>query len=539
MCPAETAGLEARGRSEHGGLVKIGPFLALLVLAPALGRADTLRVPEDHKSIQAAIEAARAGDTILVAAGSYREHLVLKPGLTVRSAGDDTPGELGLKRAEATVLDGENRAEAGVVMAEGSTLDGFTVTRFGRFDEESWNKHYETRGEHQEHEHIGGFGKPGIGVDGVNCSISNNIVHHNGHTGIAVRGTEESLITPIVQRNLCYRNMGGGIGIMNKASGVIARNTCFRNFYAGIGHSGASPLVVSNICYDNIRAGIGISEGACPAVRSNKCYRNRRAGIGIRTGAHTRPLVEDNDCYENGMAGIGTEEEAEPAILHNRCHRNELAGIGARKNARPLLVGNDCRHNKAAGIGFDTCEKGEATLIRNEVVDNALVAVGIHSGWTVHLRENELSRQGGLPPIVMVFEGAQATLENNTIRGEGVAGVRLAGRATLEGNRFEGIKMRPGGPPNFGVWALEGSWLRMHGNQFSSWRHGLLADGAVVDASENSVRGFHRTALVVRNAPRPARLTGNRAFASGKDDRVLELKGESGEVRGNELLPAK
>ena len=54
----------------------------------------------------------------------------LKPGITLKSAGDDTKGQLGLKRAEATIIDGGGKAGQGpgIAMAEGATLDGFTRT---------------------------------------------------------------------------------------------------------------------------------------------------------------------------------------------------------------------------------------------------------------------------------------------------------------------------------------------------------------------------------------------------------------------------
>ncbi|MFH1301213.1 MAG: DUF1565 domain-containing protein, partial [Planctomycetota bacterium] len=128
------------------------PFLAVSSLS-----AETIRVPEQHKTIQAADDAAQAGDTILVASGTYKERIKLKAGLTLKSDGDDSKGTLGLKRAEATIIDGggEQGEGAGVTMAERSTLDGFTVTNIGVYDDAKWNKHHATQGEEQSHEQIG------------------------------------------------------------------------------------------------------------------------------------------------------------------------------------------------------------------------------------------------------------------------------------------------------------------------------------------------------------------------------------------------
>jgi parallel beta-helix repeat protein len=537
------------------------PFSAVVVLGLCnLADAATLHVPEDYKSIQAAIDAASSGDSVLVVAGTYKERIRVKDGVTLKSAGDDTKGKLGLKRAEATIIDGggELGKGAGVTMAQGATIDGFTVTNVGLYDDDEWKKHHATQGEHQSHEHIGEPGTPGIGAIGVTCTIRNNIVHHIGYTGIAIQGVKGERCSPHIDRNICYRNMGGGIGSMRKSTAVIEENICFQNFYAGIGHDDASPSVINNVCYENIRAGIGISEGSRPIVRGNKCYKNRRAGIGTRTGANTRPIIEDNECYENDMAGIGTREEASPIIRNNRCYKNKLAGIGSRTHATPtiignecyengktgigqqgdavtLLIGNHCHHNKAAGIGFAACKAGRSTVLNNRIIDNALVAIGINSGWTVRLSDNELSRKGGLPPIVMVFDGADATFTKNVIRGGGVAGIRVAGKIRAEDNEFAGTSLRRVGPPNFAIWALPGSDVTMRGNKIHGWRHGLHATEAGVSATNNTVSNFHSAAFVIQKSSSPADVYGNTAISKNSKDRVLSLSGKTGVVKNNEL----
>lgn len=126
-----------------------------------------IRVPDDSPTLRAAIEAAESGDTVTVAPGTYRERIVLKPGLTLRSEGDDESGESGLTRAERSIIDGSDgvgEEAPGVTMAEGSMLDGFTVTGVGLYDEELWQRHWDEQGENQSHEHIGHFGVPGIAI---------------------------------------------------------------------------------------------------------------------------------------------------------------------------------------------------------------------------------------------------------------------------------------------------------------------------------------------------------------------------------------
>ena len=109
--------------------------------------------------------------------------------MTLRSQGDDAAGQLGLARAEQTIIDGGGIAGegAGVEMAEGSTLDGFTVRNVGVYDDRQWNKHYATQGEEQAYEPIGAAGIAGIAATGVNCKIRHNIVTMSATRGSASR----------------------------------------------------------------------------------------------------------------------------------------------------------------------------------------------------------------------------------------------------------------------------------------------------------------------------------------------------------------
>lgn len=522
----------------------MGAVILTVTLWPGL--ADELRVPSEFATIAGALSAAKSGDQILVAPGVYRERIEIPAGVEVRSVGRDTPGTLGLLRAERTILDGAGGAgeRPGVLMSAGAVLDGFTVTGVGAYQEEEWRRHHETRGRLQSYEHIGAPGVAGIAV-GETCEVRNNIVHHIGYTGIAVSGAAAS---PLIVSNVCYRNMGGGIGAMNRSTASIRGNTCFENFYAGIGHENADPVVEFNRCFGNIRAGIGISEGASPVVRSNLCYGNRRAGIGIRTGATTRPVVEGNECHANGMAGIGVEQEARPTLAGNRCYRNLAAGIGAQSGAIPtilrnecfenaeagiglmsgretLVEGNHCHHNQKAGIGFaggKTAGRWSALVRSNRFVENRAVAAGINPGWSVRFVGNVFERTEGRAPLVMVFKGSQATLVGNRLRGNGVAGIRVAGEADLLENDVSGPALRKVGPPQHGVWALPGAKVSLSGNRFANLRHALFATEATVVATGNTVSNCVGIAFRLKHPATPPRVAENTLIGDGIREFVIE-----------------
>ena len=411
----------------------------LVFLDRGLGAA-TLRVPGEFASIQSAIAVAAQGDTILVAAGTYRERLILREGLILRSEGDDRRGAIGLWRAEATILDGRGGRGPGVTMAAGATLDGFTVTGVGSYDDKLWQHHHDTQGREQSHEHIGQPGDAGIAV-GTDCLVQHNIVHHIGSTGIAIQGS----VAPLILGNVCHRNMGGGIGAMDGTTARIEANVCFENFHAGIGCRAASPLLKDNVCHGNIRGGIGISEGSSPSVTGNRCFSNRRAGIGIRTGADTRPVVEDNSCTNNAMAGIGVEEGARPRLVRNRVHGNALPAIAVTGGAEAWIEGND------------------------------------------------LARDGGTPPLLVVLGDSRAVITGNRLRGGGVAGIMVKGRAEIRNNHFVGNGPTAKPPANQAVWAQSGAEVHCSGNRIEGWKQVLTqAQDAKVTAVDNAWVGYSR-----------------------------------------------
>lgn len=78
----------------------------LASILPSISHAKEIMVPAQHKTIQEAIDAASAGDVILIAPGTYLERLVLKRGITLKSTGTDIQGKIGLLRAENTIING-------------------------------------------------------------------------------------------------------------------------------------------------------------------------------------------------------------------------------------------------------------------------------------------------------------------------------------------------------------------------------------------------------------------------------------------------
>lgn len=436
----------------------------VIFIYSALLSANTIEVPKDYKTIQAAIHASKEGDTVLVHPGRYQERIQLKKNITVCSKGST--------RAKETIIDGGGATGKGpgVLMAEGSTLEGFTITNVGQFNKEVWQKHFDTHGENLKDEE--GIAKAGGSTAGISVQVNdaivkNNIVHHNGSVGIEVIGKKnEHFMTQIIG-NITHHNMGGGIGIAEHSVAIVRENICHENLRAGIGCRNANPIIMNNRCFKNVRAGIGCRESAQPVIRKNICYQNQRAGIGIRM-KDTTPIVLENTCYENAMAGIGNRDGASPIIRGNRCYKNKMAGIGS-DGSKPLIIGNTCRENAMAGIGI----RGGAiaTVKDNRCIENKLVAIGVTQGSSAAILNNELRRTGGVPPLVAVKDGSKAILQQNKIEGGGVAGVLIQGTVTLSGNEIISKATKQG----TGIWIWKNSTVTLFPNSITGYNPSLKA----------------------------------------------------------------
>ena len=116
---------------------------------PEARASATLRVPEGFPTIQAAINNAEVGDTVLVSAGTYYERVVVNRTITLLGEG-----------REKTVLDGENALVTIIkITADDVEVSGFQLRKTG------W-----------------GWGRAGVEVYGAdNCTVTDNLLYHTAH----------------------------------------------------------------------------------------------------------------------------------------------------------------------------------------------------------------------------------------------------------------------------------------------------------------------------------------------------------------------
>jgi len=262
----------------------IYPYLALVLLGTPVVRAQqTIHIPADRPTIQAGIDAASPGDTVVVAPNLYFENIDFQgKAITVQSS--DGPFK--------TIIDGSLGQRPAVLFTHHetlvSTLLGFTIQNGGA------EADYKTRG--------------GILVDNSSPTLRNNIITHNHCYGVWSRQGSPAVVNNVISATLSNGSCGfaGGSGVwlqdsLPSTNGVQLRPNFFHNILENNVQSG------QEAAGGNGGAGIAVWGGS-PVIQAN-VFRNNRTFRGTGGGI--------NVVYDaNGVV-----------ILHNLIFGNE-AGCG-------------------------------------------------------------------------------------------------------------------------------------------------------------------------------------------------------------------
>ena len=194
---------------------QIGILLSLAVLTAVPLMAAIIHVPGDQPTIQAAINAAHPGDTVLVAPGTYVENVnFMGKAITVRSSNGP----------KLTIIDGNAAAPvAAFVTSEGpkSVLSGFTLQNgLGTF-----NFQYQ-----------GG----GVSISYASPTIKGNVITKNSADdggGVGVYWGSPIISNNTITKN--YGQFGGGISFVGPSSSQVLHNNISSNT---AGSGGAAEL---------------------------------------------------------------------------------------------------------------------------------------------------------------------------------------------------------------------------------------------------------------------------------------------------------
>lgn len=310
----------------------------LILLAVAgVALATTINVPADYATIQAAINAAADGDTIMIAAGTYHQGLnISSKHLTLQGAGKTT-----------TFLDGTGLAVRGIYahadVGHTTTITGLTVQNFGNTGVFIQAMNGLISGCAILNNRSVSATCHGLEVSGGDatmqmCEVSSNSadgiylhstvartwnigsthVEWNTLNGIEATGSEGTPSTLVAGHNQLTGNGSDGL----TTSGVIMtafNSTVNGNQRSGIVGSRAEDQIVDNAVYANWLYGIE-SYGL---VQGNTVTQND-SGLYVRAGTIMNNVVWCNGTSGSGGCGIYVYERIAPATVLN----NSVASTG-------------------------------------------------------------------------------------------------------------------------------------------------------------------------------------------------------------------
>jgi parallel beta-helix repeat protein len=331
-------------------------------------------VPAEYPTIQTAVDAANAGDDIVVQPGTYNENIVIDKNIDLIGIG------------WPTIDGGTKEGDVNTIMIpylgdQAGRVEGFVITG-------------------------GGTGDMGHGINAWDSAptIVNNKVTRNGHVGIGLHGRGILTRNTKIYNNYIYENVIGiGNGRGNNAH--IYNNYIHHNYIVGVGSRGlSSPRIEGNHIFGN-HVGVGTREVASPSIEGNHIYDNI-SGITIgpmstvKTFAGEDITIKNNLIVNNHQCGVSiTSFNLSRVIITNNTIDSNNEKYAERDRGGGLILGypfpgtfaavvenNIITNNKTGGIvkyaGTELFQASGATMMNdhNNVWNNENDYVGSTPG---------------------------------------------------------------------------------------------------------------------------------------------------------------
>lgn len=277
--------------------------------------ARTIHVGKEHpvKTIQAAIQLAQTGDTILVFPGHYKEKNIVI-GKTIYLIGKGRP-----------VIDGEYKYENISIKAPSVLVEGFRVIRSGVSSIEDF---------------------AGIKIYDQSFVVIRNNILEETFFGIYMQYAKHCLIQNNILRafNKQEQQSGNGIHCWKSDSLRIIGNKISGHrdgiYFEFVTHS----IIWKNISENNLRYGLHFMFSNNDAYISNT-FRQNGAGVAVMFTHHIRMeknIFEDN--WGDGAYGLLLKEISDGFITGNRFNSNTI-GVFMEGSNRIHVSGNKLSKN--------------------------------------------------------------------------------------------------------------------------------------------------------------------------------------------------
>ncbi|MBC8233442.1 right-handed parallel beta-helix repeat-containing protein [bacterium] len=318
-------------------------ILICMMLIASIAWSAVIYVPGDYPNIQAGIDAAMDGDTVLVADGIYT---------------GEGNRDIDLK-GKAITVKSENGADVCVVDCEGTFLEPHRGFDFHSGEEET------------------------SVVDGF--TIQNGWANDDGG-GVYCGSSSPTLINNIITGNTA-NNHGGGVycsssspTLMNNEITANTANGCGGGVYCG----SSSPTLTNNEIIANTannRGGGVYCYSSSPTLTNNEITANiaNNHGGGVSCEYSSSPTLTNNIITGNTAnsygGGVHCEYSSSPTLTNNIITANTAnydgGGVSCHSSSSPTLTNNIITANTAnAGGGVYCYDASSPTLMNNTIADN-------------------------------------------------------------------------------------------------------------------------------------------------------------------------
>jgi len=247
----------------------------------------TIIVPDDYSTIQAAVDAAIAGDTILVASATYYENVVITKALTLKGADSDI-----------TIIDGRGRGTGVKITTDNVDVNGFTIRNSGD------GVHlYMCNGVNVSGNKITLNKNDGIYVESSSGNnIGGNIITSNNLSGLFMQDSSGNIITD----NAIVSNAHEGVYLYYSSNNLVSGNTITSHVnWPAISLEGSKNNTVSNNTISSNKFGISLYAGSGNTIIGNTILNSEYVSVelylsGGNTFYHNNLISNTDQVYPSG-----------------------------------------------------------------------------------------------------------------------------------------------------------------------------------------------------------------------------------------------
>jgi len=358
----------------------------------------------DYDTIQDAVDDARPGDTIKVAAGyKFEESVVVDKSLTILGGQRHRTGQSG-----ATTVKSDSAAFT--LLANNVTIKSFTIEQLNQ-------------------------PARGIVTDAAfsGYQILNNIFADE------LYGIELHSATDAAAKK-------------STISGNVFKDTD-KGIYS---NSGVRNAAITNNSFDGSIDGISLARATRVTISKNTITNSDEDGIELRDGS-TLNTISDNHCTKNGLNGILLEKANQNSVSGNRTNGNFDRGIRLDDADENTVSGNTANDNGKDGMGTGivllnnsdkntirsnttknnegdgieaSADSDQLAILKNVANNNGAIGIAT-AGVMINLSGNTANSNHGKGIIV---GGDKSTISDNVANSNGSDGLFLGGKQLVISN---------------------------------------------------------------------------------------------------------